>query len=104
MKGSFLFENSRATALFAASMNSSIILCAMLRSERTISSIFPLKSIIICGSGRSKSREPSASLFMFNLRASPSIILRLSNILAYLPRRARSSSEREGERSLETVV
>ena len=59
------FSRYCATHSLAASMNSSISRCAMLRSERVMLFINPISSNSMTGSGRSKSIEPRRSRLRF---------------------------------------
>ena len=62
-----------ATASFAASMNSSIRRCAMLRGARVTPVISPNSSNSSRGSGRSKSMEPRRTRLRFRISASSCI-------------------------------
>ena len=62
-----------ATASFAASMNSSIMRCAMLRSARVTPVIWPDMSSSMFVSGISKSIEPRLVRLRFRISASSRI-------------------------------
>ena len=67
------FSRCAATASLAASMNSSISRCAMLRGARVTPVIAPNWSNSISGSGRSKSIEPRRTRLRFSTSASSCI-------------------------------
>ncbi len=68
-KGSSCQKYSSATVWLAASINSSIILCALFLSYSFISNGFPLLSRIILLSGKSKSTEPRLNLLFLKIAA-----------------------------------
>ncbi len=90
--GSSCQKYSSATVWLAASINSSIILCAPFLSYSLISKGFPFASSIILLSGKSKSTEPFLNLLFLKISATSYISANIGINSLYFSRSSLSSS------------